>query len=595
MLMPQRDSPFVVAPWIEVWSLRRWLRDAYAVSILEDNGLSIDLLLRNFLDSLQPNAGRSTIRLGYMVAINVYDLFMKDDSGKWQFDSGAMKFFTDLFLGVNRPVVINLRANHFVGEGPLVTELMEHEDSYARLNDGTAVREIYYTNAVFAPTFALDPGIPFNSYRFGGFARAAALLADFDREHPGIIHAITLAGEVHHFLPELANPKVAGLFEGAQMTDYSAASIRDFSRWLESRYGGLRQLNDRFGTLFRRWDDVEPPRWDLRHGRSEPQWMHTDSYANGVLPIFGWAASPVDGTLHVYLNGTHIGEAEYGLSRLDVYEALPWLQDSDIGFRFDLDYRDMATGPHIIHVVLQKNDGRRFLAGRRFLGVGAREADIPHDSRMRGLDDLPDCIDERGRFAWVDHPPIRLPLLFNAYAAEWQEFREYQVNALLLKFAEIAVQSGIAPGKLYSHQIMPQFEGTWNRVAFGVSSKFPASHLFSPGIDLYGGASVYRGLGRFLDGARYAVPELHPRMGRLSSRDVFLRALRYHRDLGADFVCPYFMALREPEGRGNTADPSSMLDALLIHPLNPAFGSLFFHTALMEFLNQEQAEPVSLS
>jgi len=586
--MPSKDSPFVVAPWIEVWSLRRWMTDPHTVATFDKNHLNLGILLRNFLDSLQLKAARPDIRLGYMVSINVYDLFSKDEAGNWHFDEGFMDFFGELFRAVGRPVVINLRANHFVGEGPLAAELMAHEDTFAQLNDGTAVREIYYLNTVFAPTFSVDPAIPFNGYRFGGFAKAASKLAEFDRQHPGIIHAVTLAGELHHFLPELANPRVSGLFEGVQMTDYSPASVRDFRQWLKNKYGGLRQINERFGTPFQAWEEVEPPRWDLRHGRDEAAWMHCDSYANGIVPIFGWAASPLNGVLRVYLNGTDIGQAEYGLSRLDVYEAIPWLQDSDIGFRFDLEYQDLVPGGHVIHVVLQHDDGRRSLVGRRFLVVDGRESDAPVGSMMAGLDDLPECIDERDRFAWIDHPPICLPLRYNPYAVEWQEFREHQINALLLKFAEIAVEAGLAPDKLYSHQIMPQFEGTWNRVAFGVPSKFPVSELFSPGVDLYGGAAVYRGLVKFLDGARYGVPEMHPRMGRLVSRDVFRRALEYHRDSGASFVCPYFMALREPEGKVNTAtDPSNMVDALLIHPLNPQFGSLFYYTALIEFLNQQ--------
>ena len=539
------------------------------------------MLLQNHLNALQPPSAGGPIKLGYMMAINVYDLFIKDSSGQWTFDDSQIKYFTDLFLEVGRPVVINLRANHFVGEGPLTAELMTHEDSFARLNDDSPVQEIYYRNAVFAPTFSLDEGIPLNQYRFGGFRHAVKLLADFDRRHPGILHAITLAGEIHHFLAELADPMAAGRFEDARMTDYSPASVRDFRAWLKLRYSGVGQLNSRLGTSFQAWEEVEPPRWDLRTQRTGPRSTHMDSYANGLLPLFGWAAAPLNGAIHVYLNGMHIGQAEYGLNRLDVYEAVPALQDSDIGFRFDLDYRDMATGPHVIHVVLQRDDGSRFLVGRRSITVGEGHA-RPAPALIEGLDDLPESSDEHGRFAWLDHPPEGMPLLFNPYAAEWQEFREHQVNTLLLKFAELAVEAGMDRGKLYSHQIMSQFEGCWNRVAFAVPLEPPATDLFAPGVDLYGGAAVYRGLAGFIKGRRYAVPEFHPRMGKYMSKDVFLKALHYHRALGANFVCPYFMALREPHGAA--ANP---VDALMIHPLNPALGSLFFYSALVEFLNVE--------
>ena len=576
--VPMSDAPFLVAPWIEVPSLHEWHKDPATVALLERNGLTIGMLLQNHLDALQPRNTRSSVRLGYMMAINVYDLFVRNSSGQWNFDDSQVKYFTDLFLEVGRPVVINLRANHFVGEGPLADELMADETSLALLNDGSAVRESYYRNAVFAPTFSLDESIPLNHYRFGGFRRAVGMFAEFDRRNPGIIHAITLAGEIHHFLSELADPMAAGRFEDARMTDYSAASVRDFREWLNKRYTGITQLNDRLGTSFHAWEEVEPPRWDLRTERAKPRWMHMDSYANGLLPIFGWAATPLDGNIHVYLNGMPIGQAEYGLNRLDVYEAIPTLPDSDIGFRFDLDYRDMATGSHVIHVVLQRRDGSRFLVGRRFVTVG--DSSAKRSGKIHGLDNLPEPSDGRSSFAWLDHPADGMPLLFNPYAEEWQKFREHQVNALLLKFAKLAVEAGMDRGKLYSHQIMSQFEGCWNRVAFAVPAEAPETDSFAPGVDLYGGAAVYRGLSEFIKGRRYAVPELHPRMGKRMSKDVFLKALEYHRALGATFVCPYFMALREPHGAA--ANP---VDALMIHPSNPALGSLFFYTALVEFLN----------
>ena len=568
-----------MAPCIEVPSLHEWQQDPDTVALLKRNGLTPGLLLRNQLDSLQPRSNRGPIRLGYMMAINIYDLFAKDPSGQWAFDPSKMKYFTDLFLEVDRPVVLNLRANHFVGDGPLVTELITHENSFARLNDDSQVQEIYYRNAIFAPTFSLDDSIPLNHYRFGGFRQAVEVLVEFDRLHPGMIHAITLAGELHHFLSELADPGAAGRFEGARMTDYSPASVRDFREWLKPRYAGLHQLNDRLGTPFETWEAIEPPRRDLSASPAEPRWMHMDSYANGVLPIFGWLASLAEGVIDVYLNGMHVGEAEYGLSRLDVYEAIPWLKDCDIGFRFDLDYRGLADGPHVIHVVLQAGDGRRFLLGRRFIIMGERHA-RPRENVLPGLDDLPELVDPRGRVACLDHPPEGMRLLFNPYAAEWQIFREHQVNALLLKFAQLAVEAGVDPRKLYSHQIMAQFEGCWNRVAFAGTAEPPPEGLFAPGVDLYGGAAVYRGLPDFTKGRRYAVPELHPRMGRRISKDVFLQALKYHYALGASFVCPYYMALREHHGAA-----ANLVDALFIHPLNPAFGSLFFHSALVEFLN----------
>ena len=368
------------------------------------------------------------------------------------------------------------------------------------------------------------------------------------------------------------------------MTDYSPDSVREFIAWLKTRYSTLEKLNQRFQTCFPTWEEVEPPRFDFRANPEAPAWSHMDSYANGELPVFGWA-KPFPGAITIYLDASPFGRAECGLSRLDVYDAVPTLEVSDVGFRCAFDYRTLAPGPHVLHVVIEREDGRKFRMGVRKFHIAGEPQGTLDGIDSGALDILPGCVDEAGSFAWLDHPPDELALRCNPYAAEWQQFREDQAEALLEKFAGIAVESGIAPGKLYSHQIMPQFEGSWNRVAFAMPGTLAVKGLFSAGIDLYGGAVFYRDLKRFLKGTRYAVTELHPRMGKNGSQDTFMRAFEYHRDLGADFVCPYFMALREPSGLRTTADPQNLQDALLIHPLNIAVGSLFFYSAMMKFLN----------
>src|SRR5689334_5344060 len=115
--MPDRSSSFLVAPWIEVPSMRDWVQQIPVIALLEKYHLTLDQLLGNFLETLQPKAC-GDVRLGYTVAINVYDLFSQDAEGHWHFDTTRMDFFTELFGKVQRPVVVNLRANHFMGTDP---------------------------------------------------------------------------------------------------------------------------------------------------------------------------------------------------------------------------------------------------------------------------------------------------------------------------------------------------------------------------------------------------------------------------------------------------------------------------------------------
>lgn len=580
--MPDKSSSLLIAPWIELPSLRRWIEEPDSAALFEKHGLTLGLFVQNFLDSLQAKPS-SDVRLGYIISINVYELFEKSESGEFEFSPARMEFFTALLRDVGRPVVINLRANHFVGDDDaMVAELMAHPSSFALLNDGARVTVEYYKNPVFAPNFSLDDSLPLNRYRFGGFRRAAEMLAAFDREHPGILHAVTLAGEIHHFLPDLANPQAAGQFGGARVTDYSAESARDFGAWLRSRHRSLDQLNKRFGTSFADWEAIEPPRHDLRAGGDAPAWMHMDSYANGLLPVFGWMKPPVEGVIRTYIDGEPGPVAEYGLSRLDVYEAVPELADSDVGFRADIDYRKLAPGSHSLHVLLERPNGERRRIGSANFTVAGETGSVAPAINVQHLSRLEDT----GGAAWLDHPADKMTLRFNPFAAEWQEFREHQVNNLLMKFAGIAIEAGLPPEKLYSHQIMPRFEGSWNRVAFAVPAAPPRDSRFSPGINLYGGSAVYRRMREYLNGARYGVPELHPRMGKSTSRDVFLKTLEYHQKAGASFLCPYYMGLREGKGRRYMSEEDNLAEALFIHPLNIAVGSMYFYTALVKFLNR---------
>jgi hypothetical protein len=132
---------------------------------------------------------------------------------------------------------------------------------------------------------------------------------------------------------------------------------------------------------------------------------------------------------------------------------------------------------------------------------------------------------------------------------------------------------------------MPHFEGTWNRLAFALSVKCSGNDLFAPGVDLYGGAAVYRHLSEFFKGAPYAVTECHPRMGKAVSRHIFSRTLDYHRMLGARFISPYYFAARDP-----VLPDGNLVGAMIIHPLNPAYGSMFYYSALVDFLNRHCSE-----
>lgn len=572
------STTFLVAPWIEERGIRSWYDDPELAEMLRNSGLRPAAMLQGVLSALECGKPADGIELGYTLSINIYDLF--SNHGGWAFDPGKLQFFVDFIRDAGRPVVINLRANHFVGESELARELAADESSLARTNDGSVIREIYFNNATFAPVFSLDERLRLNRFRFGGFREATAMLARFDREYPGILRVVTLAGELHHYVNNLADPNSAGRFADLQITDYSDASIREFGAWLRGRYASIGSVNERFGTPFTSWAEVVPPRIDVTQQPDTPLWMHMDSYCAGSVPIFGWAELGRGDQIEVFLDGECLGEARYHLSRMDVYDAVPHLADSDMGFRYDLVYNRLARGAHVVHSVVRRADGYRFLLARRNLWCGAPEPGVT-GGQYPHLDGLP-AASAAGLAGCLDHPADGQSLLDNPFAAEWQRFREFQVSSLLAAFTRIALESGLHPNKIYSHQIASHLEGSWNYAAFAVDVRDLAEADCLPGLNLYGGSVTSPHLLPLAGGRRYGVPELHPRMGKPQSRTIFRRALEYHRSNGAAFVCPYFMGI----GRKELGAPRNLVRDMRIDPLNPVLGSSFFYAALQEFLRQ---------
>jgi hypothetical protein len=575
--LERMSSTFLIAPLIEERGIRSWYDDPDLAEMLCKSGLQPAAMLEGVLSTLDGGKPAEGIELGYTLSINVYDLFSKKDG--WLFDPGKLQFFIDFIRDVGRPTVVNLRANHFIGESELAQELAAEESSLARTNDGSVIREIYFNNASIAPVFSLDERIPLNRFRFGGFREAAAMFARFDQECPDILRAVTVAGELHHYVTNLADPNSAGRFTDVQITDYSDASIRDFSAWLRERYT-IEEVNNRFGTPFNSWADVVPPRIDVSRHPDMPLWMHMDSYAAGSVPIFGWADLGKGDRIDVFLDGERVGETRYHLSRVDVYDVLPQLANSDVGFRYELEHKGLCRGAHAIHVIVQRKNGCRLLLSRRILQVGVAEPDSRGGSYPH-LDTLPEA-SRAGLSGYVDHPADRQIVLHNPFAAEWQRFREFQVSCLLATFARIALESGLDPNKVYSHQIASHLEGSWNYTAFAVNASDLTAAACLPGLNLYGGAVTSPHLLPLVGSRRYGVPELHPRMGKPQSRTIFRRALEYHRRNGAAFVCPYFMGI----GRKELGAPRNPIRDMRIDPLNPVLGSSFFYAALREFLRQ---------
>lgn len=183
-----------------------------------------------------------------------------------------------------------------------------------------------------------------------------------------------------------------------------------------------------------------------------------DSYAAGSVPIFGWADMAAGDRIEVNLDGERLGEVRYLLSRMDVYDALPYLAGSDVGFHYELEYKHLDPSAHVIHVVVRRADGQCFLLGRRTMRIPGRTAVAGRGHP--NFDHLPPMAGA-GLTGCLDHPADGQLLLYNPFAAEWQRFQELQVSNLLAHFTRIAVESGLGsnqdllpPDRLVSRRIM---------------------------------------------------------------------------------------------------------------------------------------------
>src|SRR5215471_8990596 len=123
----QAPDTFLIAPWIEEAGIRSWYDDPELAEMLRQSGLRPAAILQGVLSALDNGEARDGIEVGYTLSINVYDLFSKIE--EWRFDPAKLQFFIDFIGEAGRPVVINLRANHFVGESELARDLAADDSS----------------------------------------------------------------------------------------------------------------------------------------------------------------------------------------------------------------------------------------------------------------------------------------------------------------------------------------------------------------------------------------------------------------------------------------------------------------------------------
>ena len=587
-LQPVR-APFLIAPTVEGMLL---CDEAEADSKIVSMGAALAMCrqrksngaaaLTRLLNTLEPGGAKGQVQVGYTLTVQLLSLYRKPvkPSKDWQIDTEQVNALLRVISQVERPVVLYLAADHFDSQGAIVEELRHDPVNLMQLRDGKPLELGYFGYQIMPWTMQTDLAIPVNHYRTLALQHIAQRIKALPKPVQNRIAAITLAGELHHMYPDFENGM--GRYQDIQVTDYSAASVAGFSQWLQQQYKTIADFNARTGLVYASFDVVPAPSKDIRKETLAEFGEHYDAFADGTLPLAGWVWDPQASItqLDLYVDGRRIGPVPRGLNRLDVYRAEASILSANVGYRYDLDYSALPPGRHLAQIVAESKKGRHALAEVEFIVV-------PRD-QSSALGRAPDRVkwlkkakSLPGVRTWLDMPRAGQDLYFNPLARDWNRYRNHQVQQFLAAFHQVAVRSGLPADKLYSHQIVPRVNSSWNHQLLAADGTIGGQTAWKQGLNMYGGSTDSDWMRAYLAQQKitdYGVPEFHPQQWKTPG--VHLAALQSHYQGGARFVSPYYFSL-VPERFKGTAEHG--VNRMELRPDNTKDGSNQLYQAIQTF------------
>ena len=538
--------------------------------------------LSRLLDTLEPGGAQGQVQVGYTLNVQLLGLYRK--KGKdWQIDAQQVDALLRVITQVQRPVVLYLAADHFDSIGPIVEELRHDPANLLQLRDGKPLELGYFGYRIMPWTLQTDLAIPVNHYRTLALQYMAQRIKALPKPVQSRIAAVTLVGELHHLFPDFENGM--GRYQDIQVTDYSAASVTGFRQWLQQKYKTIADFNARTGFSYASFDAVPAPAKDIRKEKLAGFAEHYDAFADGTLPLSGWLWDPqaTIAQLDLYVDGQRIGPVPRGLNRLDVYRAEAAILSPNVGYRYDFDYSALPPGRHRADIVAETKKGRHALATVDFVVV-ARDQGNASGRAPASVAGLKKASELTGVRSWLDLPRAGQDLYFNPLARDWNRYRSHQVQHFLATFHSVAVHAGLPADKLYSHQIVPRANSSWNHQLFAVDDTLAGHTPWKQGLNMYGGSTHSDWMRAYLARQKitdYGVPEFHPQQWKTPG--VHLAALQSHYQGGARFVSPYYFSLI-PERFKGTAEHG--VNRMEMRPDNPKDGSSQLYQAIQTFARQ---------
>jgi hypothetical protein len=551
---------------------------SYCASIGESAGDRVGA----FLDTLGSKTSPSgRFLLGYTHNMPLLR-YVKQVNGQFTVDKELIASTLQVINDVDRPVVIFLSSDHFTDSNvPVALQLAANTQNLMWNRDGPLAPDFYFGNPLIAWTLS-DKIAPISIIRHQVLTAAIDAICKLPTSAQAKIVAVSILGETHELFPNFqAGPSFS--IPSYDATDYSPVAVNSFRNWLMQYFGTISALNEYLGGAFASFESVNPPSKNILTEPYATFFDEIDPYATGIVPIYGWIYDKLGRELKVlvFLDGAIVGVAEGGLNRTDVPESNPSITDQNVGFRLDLDYRNIAYGVHTLEVLVSAEGQSPVQLAMRPLVILSRQLSAPPIVPYVATGAQPVSTDPN-LVGFLDGPPPLQSLIYNPLAALWLQYRNHVVRSYIEDYAQLAANSCLPRAKIFSHQIPPLLNGSWNSDLFAADASNQRDAQYSPGVSLYGGAaygSAFLRMKQNLRWTQYSVGEMHPQIP--LAPDTYIQMFNMHRLNGAVFVAPYFTSILPARlsGPGGIA-------FFAITPDNPLGGSDLYWDSIQAIMRQ---------
>ena len=523
------------------------------------------------------------LALGYTLKAPLLD-FLRQQEGLWVVDAAAVQRLVNTIAEIDRPTVLYLFSTHFATGAPAEAQLARDSNNLAHSPLGPLPLDSYYGSTIYPWSVARTDN-EISQRREQVIAAITQALCQQPQFVQQRIAGITLLGEVHQLFPHFQSGM--GFAEGYAITDYSPTSIAGFRTFLADRFGTIERLNQLLGSDFSSWHAVLPPDRDIRRTPLQHYWQHIDAFAHGSLPVSGWVAPdagrPADpDKVLVYLDGILQARTPVGLGRQDVAQAKPELGTADLGWRYDLDFTKLAPGIHQIDLFLERTQTPLKHLGTRHISIMERSQKTPSPAPLAPLPQAEPA--PPGLEFYIDSPQEASSYFYNPLVPLWHSFRNQQVRGYVEHFGHLVQQSCLGQRPIYSHQLIPYGNPSWDAHKYAVDASLQPMHGLRPGFSLYGESAYGISFGRWLQGSghsQYGITEFHPL--KAMTRHELAQVLEQHRRRGAQFVSMFL------DSKADEKLSASSLSIFSFDPGNTQFGSSTLYESLRALLQDPRA------